>query len=233
MMKVFRFQQFDIIQDESIFRVGTDAVLLGVLANPKNGKTALEVGTGTGVISLMLAQRFPELHILAVDINEKAVEIAQTNFSASPFSSRLKSRQADFKSFDFTEKVDFVFSNPPYFEANDSSKDVLARQKVELDFEDLIKTSTTILSEYGVLAVIIPVQDKNNFIALCEKEKLHLKRKVSIRGIEGGEVRRVILSFSKSEVDRCIAEEFVVEKSPRQYSDQYLEYTKDFHLFKA
>lgn len=233
MMKVFRFQQFDIIQDEVVFRVGTDAVLLGVLANPKDAKTALEVGTGTGVISLMLAQRFPELQILALDINEKAVEIAQSNFNASPFSNRLKSQQADFKNFDVAEKVDFVFSNPPYFEVNDSSKDVLARQKIELGFGDLIKTSNTILSESGVLAVIIPAQDENDFITFCEKENLHLKRKVSIRGIEGGEVRRVILSFSKSEVDRCIAEEFVVEKSPRQYSDQYLEFTKDFHLFKS
>ncbi len=233
MMKVFRFQQFDIIQDEAVFRVGTDAVLLGALANPKDAKIALEVGTGAGVISLMLAQRFPELHVLALDINEKAVEIAQSNFNASPFSNRLKSQQADFKNFDVAEKVDFVFSNPPYFEVNDSSKDVLARQKIELGFDDLIKTSSAILSESGVLVVIIPAQDENDFIALCEKENLHLKRKVSIRGIEGGEVRRVILSFSKSEVDRCIAEEFVVEKSPRQYSDQYLEFTKDFHLFKS
>lgn len=233
MMKVFRFQQFDIIQDEAVFRVGTDAVLLGALANPKDAKTALEVGTGTGVISLMLAQRFPELHVLALDINEKAVEIAQTNFNASPFSNRLKSQRADFKNFDVAEKVDFVFSNPPYFEANDSCKDVLARQKIELGFGDLIKTSNAILSEFGVLAVIIPAREENDLIALCEKENLHLKRKVSIRGIEGGEVRRVILSFSKSEVDRCIVEEFVVEKSPRQYSDQYLEFTKDFHLFKS
>ena len=85
-MKVFRFQQFDIIQDEEVFRVGTDAVLLGALSNPNDAKTALEVGAGTGVISLMLAQRFSMLNILAIDINEKAVDLTTRNFFESPFS---------------------------------------------------------------------------------------------------------------------------------------------------
>lgn len=232
-MKVFRFQQFDIIQDEEVFRVGTDAVLLGALSNPNDAKTALEVGAGTGVISLMLAQRFSMLNILAIDINEKAVDLTTRNFFESPFSDRLKAQQVDFKNFEFGEKFDFIFSNPPYFEVNNSSKDVLARQKIELDFQDLIHSANRLLSERGVFSVIIPAQDENDFIALCKKENLYLQRRVSIRGIEGGEVRRVILAFSKTEVDRCVSEEFVIEKSPRQYSDQYLELTKDFHLFKS
>ena len=193
----------------------------------------MEVGAGTGVISLMLAQRFSMLNILAIDINEKAVDLTTRNFFESPFSDRLKAQQVDFKNFEFGEKFDFIFSNPPYFEVNNSSKDVLARQKIELDFQDLIHSANRLLSERGVFSVIIPAQDENDFIALCKKENLYLQRRVSIRGIEGGEVRRVILAFSKTEVDRCVSEEFVIEKSPRQYSDQYLELTKDFHLFKS
>ncbi|WP_300673642.1 methyltransferase [Soonwooa sp.] len=232
-MKLFKFQQFNINQDDAVFRVGTDAVLLGSLANPEDAKSALEVGSGTGIVSLMLAQRFFGLNILAIDINESAVDLTNQNFIESPFSARLKVSQSDFKSFESEEKFDFIFSNPPYFEANDSSKDVVARQKVELDFQDLIQNANRLLTEQGRFSVIIPSQDEIVFVALCKKENLHLQRKVSIKGIEGGEVRRVILDFTKIKPKHLVLEEFVIEKSPRQYSDQYLETTKDFHLFKS
>ena len=136
-MKPFRFQQFDIQQSSDVFRVGTDAVLLGVLSSVHLAKKVLEVGTGTGIISLMLAQRNPEANILAIDINSEAVDIAQNNFSNSPFSERIKSQLQDFKKFETLEKFDLIISNPPYFEINSSDKDILARQRLELDFLDL------------------------------------------------------------------------------------------------
>ena len=90
-MKTFRFQQFDILQNSDVFRVGTDAVLLGTLANVSEAKNILEVGTGTGIISLMIAQRNPEAKILAIDINSDAVVVSQTSFSNSPFFDRINS----------------------------------------------------------------------------------------------------------------------------------------------
>lgn len=232
-MNVFRFQQFDIKQDSEVFRVGTDAVLLGVLADLEHAKNVLEIGTGTGVIAMMLAQRFPQTNILGVDVNRIAVELASSNFKASPFANRLTAELKDIKTFDSEMKFDAIFSNPPYFQVNSSSKDVVARQKIELDFETLIQSSSKLLNDFGSLIVIIPRQDEEVFISLCEKENLFLQRNVSIRGIVGGEVRRSVLEFSKLKADRIIKEEFVIEKSPRQYSDQYLELTKDFHLFKS
>lgn len=231
-MKAFRFQQFEISQDNSVFRVGTDAVLLGALADLSYASSALEIGVGTGIISLMLAQRFPNLNILGLEINPKATELAQKNFSNSKFTDRLKVVSADFKKFKSSQKFDVIFSNPPYFEVNPSGKDVLARQKVELSFIELVQSAHALLSEEGCLIVIIPSQDQEELVALCKAQALFLKRKISIRGIVGGDVRRVILEFKKNHHKDSILEEFTIEKSPRQYSGEYLEATKDFHLFK-
>ena len=230
-MKDFRFKQFSIQQSKEVFRVGTDGVLLGALAqNTINGR-GLEVGTGTGLISLMIAQRNPLITILALDINEDAVNLSGSNFRQSPFADRLKSQLEDYTQFQSEENFDFIFSNPPYFEQNDSSKDILARQKVMLDFEDLISKSALLLKDWGVFSVIIPSDDAEEFTKIAEQNKLHLIRKIDIYGIEGGSLKRTILEYSKEKKQLEIVD-FVIEKSPRQYSDQYLELTKEFHIFK-
>ena len=229
-MKPFRFQQFDIQQNSDVFRVGTDAVLLGALANVSEVKNVLEIGTGTGIISLMIAQRNPEAQILAIDINSEAVNISQTNFSNSPFSDRIKSQLQDLKNFENEEKFDLIISNPPYFEINSSEKDILARQRLELNFADLIKKSSRLLSENGLFTVIIPIDSEKEFTQICFDNKLFLQRKVSIKGIKTSEPKRLVLEYSFAESETKV-ENFVIEKSPRVYSDEYLELTKDFHQF--
>lgn len=228
-MKPFRFQQFSIQQSKDVFRVGTDGVLLGAMCTTNAGKI-LEVGTGTGLISLMLAQRNLQSNILALDINKDAVELAHHNFKNSIFSERLKAELIDFKKFKSQEKFDIIVSNPPFFEENTSNKDVLARQKIELEFDDLIKKSSENLSEVGVFSVIIPSFCADEFIDLALDYKFSLVRKFNIFGIEGGALKRNILEFSLSQKPLEISD-FVIEKSPRKYSDQYLNLTKDFHVF--
>ncbi|SDG58521.1 tRNA1(Val) (adenine(37)-N6)-methyltransferase [Epilithonimonas hungarica] len=229
-MKPFRFQQFDIDQSSDVFRVGTDAVLLGALSTVANAKQILEVGTGTGIISLMLAQRNRNVNILAIDINSEAVNISQYNFSNSIFSDRIKSQLKDFKDFWTDEKFDLIISNPPYFEINSSGKDILARQRLELDFFDLIRKASQLLYDKGLFSVIIPIDSEKEFAQICSENNLFLQRKVIIKGIKTAEPKRVVLEYSlkKSEIK---VENFVIEKSPRVYSDEYLELTKDFHLF--
>lgn len=229
-MKPFRFQQFDINQSSSVFRVGTDAVLLGALSNVISAKQILEVGTGTGIISLMLAQRNPNVNILAIDINSEAVNISQNNFSNSPFSDRIKSQLQDFKNLETDEKFDLIISNPPYFEINNSEKDILARQRLELDFSDLIQKASQLLSDAGLFSVIIPIDSEKEFTRICLSDNLFLQRKIIIKGIQNAEPKRVVLEYSLKESETTI-ENFVIEKSPRVYSDEYLELTKDFHLF--
>ncbi len=229
-MKPFRFQNFDISQSAEVFRVGTDAVLLGALAEVGHAKQILEVGAGTGIVSLMLAQRNPNANILAVDISSEAVNVSKNNFSDSPFSERLESRLQDFKNFETTEKFDLIISNPPYFEANTSEKDIVARQRLELDFSDLIEKSAQLLSDEGLFTVIIPIDSEKEFTQIGRSHNLFLQRKVIIQGIKTAEPKRVVLGYS-SKKSETIVEHFVIEKSPRVYSDAYLELTKDFHLF--
>ncbi|SHL53061.1 tRNA1(Val) (adenine(37)-N6)-methyltransferase [Chryseobacterium polytrichastri] len=229
-MKPFTFKQFDIYQSKNVFRVGTDGVLLGALANVDNKSNVLEIGTGTGLISLMLAQRNQHAEFLGLDINEDAVNLTKSNFENSIFNPRLRNVLQDFKNFETEDKFDLIVSNPPYFEESGSEKDKIARQTVELNFQQLISKSSKLLSEKGLFSVIIPVEVGLDFIEIAKENQLFLIRRVNIKGIENSNVKRLVLEFSLAE-NQLEESEFIIEKSPRQYSDQYLELTKEFHVF--
>lgn len=230
-MKPFTFKQFEIQQSGDVFRVGTDGVLLGALAAVESAFRVLEIGTGTGLISLMLAQRNPQADFLGLDISADAAALTALNFENAPFRERMKNIHQDFKTFETEEKFDLIVSNPPYFEESGSEKDKIARQTVELNFMQLISKSAQVLSEDGILSVIIPVEAGEVFISIAGENKLFLNRKVNIKGIQGAKVKRLVLEFSLTE-KQLNESEFIIEKSPRIYSDQYLELTKEFHVFK-
>ena len=229
-MKPFRFQQFSIQQSKDVFRVGTDGVLLGAMCNVKNAKKILEIGTGTGLISLMLAQRNVSAKISAIDINENAVKLASENFRNSIFNENLKVELKDFKNFETNENFDLVVCNPPFFEENASAKDVLARQQVELNFRNLVEKSTEIITKKGILSIILPSEAATDVKSLAEEFNLYLVREINIYGIESWNLKRNILEFSLAQKPLEISD-FVIEKSPREYSDQYLNLTKNFHVF--
>ena len=230
-MKPFQFKNFTVNQSSKVFRVGTDGVLLGASATVKDAQNILEIGTGTGLIALMIAQRNPDANITALDINEEAVAIASENFRNSPFSNRLKAVLQDFKIHKTDEKFDLIVSNPPYFEENPSEKDVLARQQTELSFADLIRNASKSLSRKGILSVIIPFNSGNDFERICRENNLFPTKKITIFGIKTATPKRLILEFGLNS-GKVIETEFVIEKSPRKYSDSYLELTKDFHVFR-
>lgn len=229
-MKPFQFKQFSIQQSKNVFRVGTDGVLLGASASINNAQKILEVGTGTGLIAMMLAQRNPNAKINAIDINENAVELAKENFENSPFKDRLKVFLQDYRTYDPKEKYDLIVSNPPYFEENPSSKDIIARQQTELSFEILIENSAKLLAENGLLSVIIPFESGVLFERYCNKYQLFLEKKIVIYGIKDSKPKRLVLEFcfQKKEVTES---EFIIEKTPRKYTEEYLKLTKDFHQF--
>ncbi|WP_143885190.1 tRNA1(Val) (adenine(37)-N6)-methyltransferase [Chryseobacterium binzhouense] len=230
-MKPFRFKQFEIQQSKDVFRVGTDGVLLGAFSDVVNASHVLEIGTGTGLISLMLAQRNLSAEFLGIDISQEAVYLTRINFERSHFASRLNNECIDFKYFQTENKYDLIVSNPPYFEVSGSEKDKIARQTIELNFRQLISKSSSLLSEEGVLSVIIPVESGTDFIKTAKENNLYLVRKINIRGIKNSKIKRLILEFSLAE--KILQEiDFTIEKSPRMYSDEYLELTKEFHVFK-
>ena len=229
-MKPFQFKQFSIYQSKNVFRVGTDGVLLGAASTVSNATNILEVGTGTGLISLMLAQRNTEAQIEAIDINESAVELAAENFKNAPFKKRLAVSLADYKNFNTKEKYDLIVSNPPYFKENQSNKDIIARQQTELSFESLIEKSKSLLTEHGLFSVIIPFEAGDLFEELCNSHQLHLRKRLTIYGMINSKPKRLILEFGFEDKE-TIKTELVIEKSPRQYSDEYLKLTEKFHQF--
>jgi len=229
-MKPFRFQNFEISQQADVFRVGTDGVLLGALSHLDGVKKVLEAGTGTGLISLMLAQRNPELHVTALDINPEAVALANSNFQNSPYRDRLRALQADFKSFSNDSEFDLIISNPPYFEVNDSAKDVFARQTIEMDAAVILHRGVGLLRDGGIISLIVPSGQSPDLEHIARQLGLHLIRRINIFGIVGGPVKRNVLEFSKKEIP-ATEQEFIIEKGPRVYSQQYLEATRDFHVF--
>lgn len=228
-MKPFLFQQFSIQQSPNVFRVGTDGVLLGALGTCSPAEHILEVGTGTGLIAMMMAQRNPKTKITALDINYDAYQLAEINFRNSPFSDRLCSIHQDFQNFQTPNTWDIIVSNPPYFNENQSNKDTIARQRILLDFPQLISKTADLLSDEGLFSVIIPSTFTSIFTEIALQHHLYLVRQINIFG-SVDKLKRHILEFSKQEKTLSISD-FIIEKAPREYSDDYLKATQDFHIF--
>ena len=215
-----------------VFRVGTDAVLLGALSSVENYKNILEIGTGCGIISLMVAQRNLSANIIAIDIDEEAQKLSFLNFLNSPYSARLSSENIDLKNFQSEIKYDLIICNPPYFEStHQSNRDEIARQKIHLNFAELIVNTAFHLNDNGLFSVIIPLQSEKDFKDIAAQNSLFISKKITIFGRENLKPKRVILEFKKQKSLPEILE-FIIEKSPRIFSDQYSEITKDFHIFK-
>jgi len=158
-------------------KISTDAVLLGALANAENPVQILDIGTGTGVIALMLAQRFPQAKITAIELDDEAAGQARENFEESSFAGRLKVFAMRIQDFESTFKFDLIVSNPPYFPDHLKSSDQKRNQALhtdQLSFEELIQKSSELLSENGSFWVILPPRQMTDFIFLAEKYKLFL-----------------------------------------------------------
>ncbi len=178
----------------------------------------------------MIAQRNQQAEILAIDISESAAVLARDNFKRSPYAERIAAQCIDYKLSSFKTKFDLIVCNPPFFEPNSSTKDRVARQTLELDAESFLSKSAELLVGNGRVSVIIPADQFELYLMSAKSLNLFLIRRIDIYGIENGAVKRNILEFSKIE-GKVLSETFVIEKSPRKYSDQYLELTKEFHVF--
>ena len=229
--KTFQFKQFSIYQDKTAMKVGTDGVLLGAWAKT-SGSNVLDIGTGTGLISLMLAQRFLETLIDAIEIDQDAFLQASENFEASKFNHRLTVHHTSLQEFFPQKKYDLIVSNPPFFVVNDlvefdSRKQ--ARQQEMLTFSDLISKTAQLLKHEGLASFIIPYEQMSDFNKIAVQNDLKLARTVYIKGNETSQIKRVLLEYSFLEK---ITEEtyLTIEVERHQYTQDYIELTKDFYL---
>lgn len=238
MNKPFQFKEFTVAQDKTAMKIGTDAVLLGAWCSVNHfPDSILDVGSGTGVISLMLAQRSDAMTIDAVEIDENAYEQTVENFENSDWGDRLYCYHTSFK--DFVEEIseeeetyELIISNPPFytddFETNDKARNK-ARFTSSLSFNELLSGVVKILSKKGTFAVIIPFKEEKYFIDLAYKNNLFVNRICRVQGSPSSEIKRSLLEFSFQE-NEVKEEHLIIETSRHQYTEAYINLTKDFYL---
>ena len=230
--EVFRFKQFEVQQQRSAMKVGTDGVLIGAWASVRpTDKAILDIGTGTGLIALMLAQRNPEAKVVGVEIDAESAAQTRENVEQSPWSDRVEIVECAVQEYVTEQKFDLIVSNPPFFvdsvKCNDESRSK-ARHTDTLSFADLMRTATRLLSPEGRFAVIVPAEAAMSVVAAGN---LHLVRRCDVRTKPKGQPKRVMLEFSPRFEGAALREELTIgDGTNGGYSAEYKALTRDFYL---
>ncbi len=219
--------------DRSGMKVGTDGVLLGAWVDVRHATHILDIGTGTGVIALMLAQRAADsVTIDAVEIDADAFADAHENIAASPWHDRIHAHHTSIQAFNTTVQFDLIVSNPPYFQKSykpPTAQRETARHTEQLTFDEILATAEKLLHPHGKLNVILPYTEGLQFIALAEHKGLHCTRKWVFRTRENKPVERLLLEFSW--IKNPLKEgEILLYRSGEEWSDGYRKLTRDFYL---
>jgi len=217
-------------------KIGTDGVLLGAWTPIQNNPNSiLDIGTGTGIIALMLAQRTSANQIDALEIDEEAYEQATDNFENSPWNDRLYCFHAGLDEFveEPEDEYDLIVSNPPFYTDDYKSATEqrdLARFADAMPFEDLIEAADLLLSENGILSVIIPFKEEENFLALAKEYELYPLKITRVKGTPTTEIKRSLLAFSRNENVDFPVDELIIETARHIYTSEYIELTRNFYL---
>lgn len=233
-MSVFRFKEFVVSQENCPMKINTDGVLLGALADVGEAKKICDVGTGTGVIALMLAQRNKQAIIDALDIDYRAVDTATQNFENSLFHSRLKCHHHSFVEFfemHPLKSYDLIVSNPPFFlnalKASSEQKN-LARHTDLNFFIELLRVASTHLKPNGALQIIIPLDVSLTVQRLAAGYHLSVSEVIHIKSFSDKDAFRHIIKFSREEIPSFTEQEFVIYAQEKEHSLQYRTALKDF-----
>jgi tRNA1Val (adenine37-N6)-methyltransferase len=220
---MFRFRQFSIEDDRSTMKVGTDGVLLGALAQCR-GSRILDLGTGSGLIALMLAQRFLKATIEAIDVDEASVLQARENFQRSPWGDRLTALIADARQYKPACSYDLVVSNPPFFAQSLKSPEArrtLARHNDTLTTAELLESVSRLLAEDGRFWCVLPVEGAEKMREIGEKMGLMVSRWVAVSDREGQKPKRVYFEMGKREVNECKEEVHYLKEADGSRSEWY------------
>jgi tRNA1Val (adenine37-N6)-methyltransferase len=233
--KPFKFKQFNINQDQCAMKIGTDAVLLGAWASVKKHPfSILDIGAGTGILTLMLAQRSHAELIDAIEIDNDAFEQCVENFEQSPWGDRLFCYHASLKDFvdEIEDKYDLIICNPPFyaedFKTQNDQRD-LARFQDAMPFEHIIECVSKLLSANGAFSVVIPFKEESIFIKMASKFDLYPKRTLHVKGNPSSEIKRSLIEFS-FQTGNIEVDTLIIETERHQYTQEYINLTKDFYL---
>jgi tRNA1Val (adenine37-N6)-methyltransferase len=214
-------------------KVGTDSVLLGSWINPSNSSEILDIGTGSGIIALMLAQKsFAQID--AVDVDENACKQAKENFRISPWFDRLNAIHQSFQEFskNTTKKYDLIVSNPPYFHhASKPSEEsrLNARHNELICFNELIDGAKKILTPHGRFCLILPFKEGNEFMNICLRQGLYCRELVRVKTKPDKLEKRFIMEFTSS-FGVIHESEFMIQENDTKFSREYIELTKEYYL---
>jgi len=229
----FRFKEFTIIQEKSAFRVGTDGVLLGAYADVTGVKSILDIGTGTGLIAIMLAQR-SNADIVALEPDRESFIEATGNVSLSPWKTRIKVEECTLQEYSPVPGVfDLIVTNPPYFIdslKNPEPRTAAARHNATLTTADLLKGVSLLMSDDGRFQVILPYVEGTIFIAEAQQYGLYCNNILKIRPLPTSEIKRLILTFSRTR-QKATERFLTIEYGRRhEFTEEYKNLTRDFYL---
>lgn len=232
-MSIFRFKQFNVDQSGCAMKVNTDGVLLGALANCEAANTILDIGTGTGVIALMLAQRLPEVKIDAVELDMAASQTAENNFRNSPFENRLQLYPQSFQDY-FEQypdvKYDLIVSNPPFYIQSLPSpgpSKAMAKHAGDNFFSELIIGCAGHLRESGGLWLILPIDTAALVKELAFEQQLYIQHVIYIHSYPHSDPHRQILKLGHQQTE-LTEERLIIYNEPKVYSSAYANLLKDF-----
>ncbi|MGD0341780.1 MAG: methyltransferase [Bacteroidales bacterium] len=231
--KYFSFKQFTILQDKCAFKVGTDGVLLGAYADVQSAGRILDIGTGTGLIALMLAQR-SEAIITAIDPNNESFIQACHNIEGSKWNCRIKTENISLQNFfPGDDKFDLIVTNPPYFKdslKNPDPEKASTRHNFMLSNDDLLSGVRRLLSEEGKFQIILPYAEGNVFIAVAQAYGFFCCDILKIKPLPSGEIRRMIMTFTRQR--QRLTEKFLtIEHGKRhEFTEDYINLTREFYL---
>ncbi|MCM4173635.1 methyltransferase domain-containing protein [Arenibacter sp. TNZ] len=235
MTKPFQFKQFQIHQDRCAMKVGTDGVLLGAWTSLQHQpESILDIGSGTGVIALMLAQRSNADTVDAIEINEDAYEQCMDNFESSDWADRLFCYHAALDEFvdELDDEYDLIVSNPPFYSemvsSGDESRD-LARQNQSLPFEELLSGVAKLMSNNGTFSTIIPYKEEQVFLEKARIFNLFPKRITRVKGNPDSELKRSLIEFQFGNIS-VSTNDLTIELERHKYTQEYIELTKDYYL---
>ena len=235
MASVFKFKEFSVKQEHSAMKIGTDGVLLGAWTTvTPQPFSILDIGAGTGVIALMLAQRSAAEIIDALEIDAPAYEECVDNFEQSPWGDRLFCYHADLK--EFTEEIeasyDCIVCNPPFYSEDSKSKNTqraVARFQDAMPFQHLLESVEQLLSKNGSFSTIIPYKEEAHFMALAKKQQLYINRITHVKGHPDAPVKRSLIEFTRK-TSKIETNTLIIETDRHVYTDAYRSLTKDFYL---
>lgn len=228
----FQFQQFKIHQDRCAMKISTDAILLGSMADAHNPSRILDIGTGTGVIALMLAQRFADAKITGVELDTDAASQAVENMSQSPFAARLALWHGRIQDFSEEEKFDLIVSNPPYFPDHLKSFDAKRNKALHTDslsFEELIQKARKLLKDQGKFWIILPPRQLEDWKAQAGDAGFFEDKNIAVYDRDGKPILRVVASFSLQNLPPSKTE-IVLKGAEGAYTESYKKLLSGFLL---